>query len=59
MSRSWKLFLLDIIDAASKVMRYTEHVSYDEFVSDEVLYDAVIRNFEIIGEAAKKLPDRD
>jgi uncharacterized protein with HEPN domain len=57
MSRSWKLFLQDIIDSGSKVIRHTEQVSYEEFVSNEILYDAVIRNLEIIGEAAKKIPE--
>jgi len=32
-------------------------MSYDEFVEDEKTYDAVVRNLEIIGEAAKNVPE--
>ena len=38
-------------------MSYTENMSFDEFVNDSRTSDAVIRNFEIIGEAANKLPE--
>jgi uncharacterized protein with HEPN domain len=31
-------------------------MSYDEFLEDEKTYDAVVRNLEIIGEAAKNVP---
>lgn len=56
MSRNWKLFLRDTIESASKIIRYTQNRDFDGFVSDEVIYDAVLRNLEIIGEAAKKIP---
>ncbi len=32
-------------------------MTYEEFVSNEIIIDAVIRNFEVIGEAANRLPD--
>lgn len=57
MSRSWRLFLEDIIDAATKIERRVKGKSFEEFVADDVLYDSVIRNLEIIGEAAKGIPD--
>jgi len=56
-SRSWQLFLEDIEEAALKVERRTRAVSFEQFVADDILYDAVVRNLEIVGEAAKGIPD--
>ncbi|WP_291400611.1 HepT-like ribonuclease domain-containing protein [Daejeonella sp.] len=36
---------------------YTKDLSLDEFLKDDKTIDAVIRNFEIIGEAANRIPD--
>ena len=38
-------------------MRYTESMDFKDFQSNEIIYDAVIRNLEIIGEAAKNIPE--
>ncbi|EIA39593.1 hypothetical protein RLTM_02551 [Thermus parvatiensis] len=38
-------------------MRYTEGLDFDTFVRNELVYDAVLRNLEVLGEAAKKVPD--
>ena len=51
------LLLEDILSSADKIIRYTRNISYNEFISDEKTVDAVIRNFEIIGEAAHRLPE--
>jgi uncharacterized protein with HEPN domain len=52
------LLLEDMLEAASKIKRYTSGLSYDQFTEDEKTIDAVIRNFEIIGEAANRIdPD--
>lgn len=53
-----KLFLLieDIIESSKKILTYTEGMSFIDFTSDIKTIDAVIRNFEIIGEAANRLP---
>ncbi len=51
------LLLGDILDSAEKIIAYTDGFNYDEFVLDSKTIDAVIRNFEIIGEAANRLPD--
>ena len=56
MSRNWHLYWDDIIAACEKVLRYTDGMDRDTFVGDEKTYDAVLRNLEIIGEAAKNLP---
>lgn len=47
--------LLDIREAIDKVFRYTEKMDYDTFFKDEKTIDAVVRNFEIIGEAANRI----
>ena len=53
MSRSWRLFLGDIIEASDRILRYTEGKDLSTFSADEMAYDAVLRNLQIIGEAAK------
>ena len=56
MSRDWTFFLEDILEASNKVLRYTNGMTLETFQSDELVFDAVVRNLEIIGEAAKHLP---
>jgi uncharacterized protein with HEPN domain len=56
MSRNPRLFLVDIADSARKVMAYTNGMSQEEFEANEMAYDAVLRNLEVIGEAAKRIP---
>ena len=51
------LLLEDMLDSALKIRRYTEDMDFDTFVEDEKTVDAVVRNFEIIGEAANRIPD--
>lgn len=58
MSKREPLLLIeDIIDSANKILEYTHHLSFEAFTKDSKTIDAVIRNFEIIGEAANRLPD--
>jgi uncharacterized protein with HEPN domain len=51
------LLVEDIIDSANKILEYTHLLSFEEFTRDSKTIDAVIRNFEIIGEAANRLPE--
>ena len=55
--REPKLLVEDIIESGNKILSYTKDLSFDEFTSDSKTIDAVIRNFEIIGEAANRLPE--
>ena len=48
--RDPKLLLADILDAVEKIKRYTAGLTFDSFLEDSKTLDAVIRNFEIIGE---------
>jgi len=50
------LLVADILDSAHKILDYTKELSFDDFKNDSKAVDAVIRNFEIIGEAANRLP---
>lgn len=56
MSRSWLLYLDDLIASAEKVGRLLAGRNFDEFTADEATFDAVLFNLQVIGEAAKKLP---
>lgn len=49
--------LSDIKEAISRIKKYVEDLSYDQFLKDTKTQDAVVRNFEIIGEAVKLLPE--
>lgn len=53
--RNNKLLLEDIFDSIDKILRYVNGFSLENFESDEKTIDAVVRNFEIIGEAANHL----
>lgn len=55
-SRSAQLLIEDILSASEKIQRYTDGMSFDQFTLDEKTADAVVRNFEVIGEAANRLP---
>ncbi len=56
MSREHRLFLEDMRKACEKVMSYTQGLSRQQFTVDAKTFDAVMRNLEIIGEAAKHIP---
>jgi len=58
MSKREPLLLLnDIQDAITKIKKYTNGLSFLMFQNDDKTVDAVIRNFEIIGEAAHRIPE--
>lgn len=54
--RNYRNYLEDILKSAVKVSRYTDGMSFEDFLADERTMDAVVRNLEIIGEAAKNVP---
>jgi uncharacterized protein with HEPN domain len=53
--RDNRLLLDDMLESASKIIKYTKGMDFDSFLSDEKTIDAVVRNFEIIGEAANRI----
>ena len=56
-SREPKVYLEDIYAAAVKIKNFTNGLSYDEFLENELVSDAVIKNILVIGEATKKIPE--
>jgi uncharacterized protein with HEPN domain len=51
------LYLEDILEAANNIQSYAAGLSYGELIRDRMRVDAIVRNFEIIGEAAGKIPE--
>ena len=56
-SREWRFYVDDMLAFARKVSSYTEGMDQDAFVSDSRTYDATLRNLELIGEAATRIPE--
>lgn len=54
--RDWRLRIHDITVAIEQIERYTGSMTLADFEGDERTVDAVLRNFEVIGEAAGHLP---
>ena len=54
--RDWTLRIEDILDAIERIGRYTAGLDLAGFSADQKTIDAVVRNIEIIGEAARYLP---
>ena len=55
--RQWRLFVEDIIESIDLIESYVEGMDFRKFSDDRKAIDAVVRNFEIIGEAARNIPD--
>ena len=55
--REWRFYLDDMIGFADKVLAYTAGLDQTGFVTSELVYDATVRNLELIGEAATHIPD--
>lgn len=56
MKRDYRLYIDDILEAIRRIEKYSKGLSFDDFSKNNMLMDAVVRNFEIIGEATKHLP---
>jgi len=57
MPRDPRLYLDDILEAIGRIQEYTASLDYGMFAQDRKTQDAVVRNLEIIGEAARRLPE--
>lgn len=57
MSRDYKVYLEDVLEAISKIRTYPVGLSLKMLSDDSKTLDAVVRNLEVIGEAIKKVPD--
>ncbi len=57
MSRNESLYLGDIQESCEKILRFTKGMTYKEFIHDDLHFDAVLRNLEVIGEAVKNISE--
>lgn len=57
MKRDFRVYLDDILESIERIEEYTKGMSEEEFLKTVPTQDAVIRRFEIIGEAVKNIPD--
>jgi len=55
--REWHFYIDDMLRFAQKVLAYTDGLGQSEFVLRDMVYDATLRNLELIGEAATHVPD--
>lgn len=55
MKKDDSVYLKHILDAMDRIEEYTRGKSYEEFMSNHLMQDGVIRQIEIMGEATKRL----
>jgi uncharacterized protein with HEPN domain len=54
--RSSSMYLADMLEAVDRVCDYTSKLTYSSFSENEMVVDAVLRNLEVLGEAARHVP---
>lgn len=54
--RNYKLYLEDISEAAKRIEKYIRGFTFEKIKKDNLIVDGIVRNLEIIGEAAKNIP---
>jgi uncharacterized protein with HEPN domain len=54
--RDVRLYLADVLESGAAILEFTRDMSFGEFSADRKTCSAVIREFEVIGEAVGKLP---
>lgn len=55
--RTPKLFVEDMLLAIERIEKYCKNInSFEEFSENDLIIDAVLRNLEVIGEAAGNIP---
>jgi uncharacterized protein with HEPN domain len=57
-NREWRFYLDDMIEFSRKVLAYTDGLDQAGFVASGLIYDATLRNLELIGEAATHIPEK-
>lgn len=55
--RDPRLYCEDILESGNAILEFVEGITFEAFCADRKTYSAVIREFEIIGEAVGKLPE--
>ncbi len=54
--RAWRFYVQDMLDFGERVLAYTNGLDKDAFVADALVYDATLRNIQLVGEAATHVP---
>lgn len=54
--REWRFYVEDMIGFCERIQSFTKNVSKEDFVAEQMRYDATVRNIELIGEAATHVP---
>jgi uncharacterized protein with HEPN domain len=57
MSKTFEVFLHHILEAIGNIAQYTSGLKREDFLKNRLIQDATVRNLEIIGEAAKRIPE--
>ena len=57
MTRDTAIYIKDILDSINRIEKFTKGMKFSKFIGDEKTYFAVLRCIEIMGEAAKHVPD--
>lgn len=57
MKRNYTLYLQDILRSIEKIERYVEGYDFEQFKADDKTVSACVREIEVIGEAAKQIPE--
>ena len=57
MTRKWRDYIGDILASIQEVEDFTQGMQYDSFAGDRKTVNAVVRSLEVMGEAAKRVPD--
>jgi len=55
--RNTQLYIKDILDSINSIETFVKGMDFNTFKNDDLVSSAVIRKFEIIGEAVKHIPD--
>jgi len=55
-ARDWRFRIDDILECIARITGYTNGMTFESFQKSQLVIDAVVRNLEIIGEAANHIP---
>jgi len=55
--KTYRVYLDDISTSVERIKAYTKNLSKEDFSKDQKTIDAVVRNIEILGEAARNIPE--
>lgn len=56
MKRDFRVYIDDILESIERIKEYTKNLSEEKFAKEIQIQDAIVRRFEIIGEAVKHIP---